>query len=546
MLRGLYRFYIYVVFIAMLLFAAYGIDGLLQTALEQTVFKSLNNTPPQSTIVQSIVFAIVSLFISALFGGLHYWLIRRDMRNDPESSNGAVRAFFLNSIEFYSFPLAIGMGSLTIAGMGTQYSGDPSSTVAFSITTLILWGVVESERRRAPAHSGVASIFQRLHFYGTQLVLLFILTSVWLNGIGLLVDDLFFNGRGAGEPVCGGFTTCAGPNLLSQIIAILLVLLSWLGYSWLSRKDTASLMRKVFHFFSFGYGLIALLVGIYRGAFLLSNVILHDTIDIRSFSGPYAPYDIVSPLSLGLLIIGLYLYWLSRAARQHHEQVSSSLTAHAIATALLAISFWFGIGLLILNILEYTIPSNTALTSTTWENAIAFIVTGISYIPLDIYLRRRSRRAAFTAPLRGFVFTLFGGGILTSAVGGATALYAYSTSLLGSPLANWQYTAHSGLAALAVGITIIGLYLWIGLREHFFSAPAKQPSPVTIGATNAPTMPSSLLGKPDEQPPSVLTPTTGTSSPVATALDELLAGKITRDEAIVRIENLFVTKQSVG
>ena len=67
----------------MLIFAATGIEGLLQTGLGQTVFKDPNSVLPQSVIVQSIVYAIVSLLTAALFGGLHYWLIRRDLRSDP-------------------------------------------------------------------------------------------------------------------------------------------------------------------------------------------------------------------------------------------------------------------------------------------------------------------------------------------------------------------------------------------------------------------------------------------------------------------------------
>lgn len=544
MLRGLYRFYLYTVFIAMLFFGATGIEGLLQTALGQVIFKDPNSTLTQSTIVQAIVYAIVSLLTTALFGGLHYWLIRRDMRGDPAAGNGAVRAFFLNTVEFVTLPLAAGIGSSTIAGLGVQYSGGASFGLAFSITMLLVWLVLELERRRVPAQSGVAHIFQRLHFYGTQLLLLFILTTLWLSSIGLLVDDVIFHGHGVGLPVCGGFTVCPGPNLLSQLVGTFLIVAFWLGYSWLSRHDTTSFIRKVLHFFSFGYGFVALLIGIYRGVSLMLLAILHAHIDPRSISGPFAQYDIVSPLTLGLLVVGLYLYWLRSAARQHGatEQVAFALTAQAITTALTSIAFWFGSGLLLLNLLERVIPSNTTITTENWANAIALIVTGSVYIPFDIILRRRSKQAAFTAPLRGFVFALFGGGILTSAIGGATALYAYSTSLLGSPLDNWQYTAHSGLAALAVGITIVGLYLWISLREHFFSsATGKQNAAPTLTTSTPPIMPQMLTATEVEQEHT--SPTQAIASPIADIIDELLAGNVTRDTAIAKIESLV--KQGV-
>src|SRR5205823_5494927 len=140
------------------------------------------------------------------------------------------------------------------------------------------------------------------------------------------------------------------------------------------------------------------------------------------------------------------------------------------AAALLAAPFWYGWGLLILDLLEKAAPSNTALKPADWANAIALIITGIAYIPLGIFLRRRSEKLGLIAPLRGFVFALFGVGILTGAIGGATSLYAYGTSLLGSPLDNWQYLAHAGLAAFAVGVAIVGIYLWTAIHERFLSA----------------------------------------------------------------------------
>ncbi len=437
MLRGLYRFYLYTVFIAMLLFAANGVYGLLQTALAQTLFKDSYATITTANTIQAVVFAVIALLTAAIFGGLHYWLIRRDTRNDPAAGNGGVRAFFLNAVELVSMPLAVGTGGFTIAGLGEQYSGGASYGVAVAITSLAVWAVVEGERRRVPASAGAALVFQRLHFYGVQLVLLFILASIWIRGVGILIDDLFFGGRGTGMPVCGGFTACQGPNLLSQVVGVLFVLAFWLSYGWLSRKDTESILRRALHFISFGLGTIALLVGIYRGATLLLLAILHAPINPTSVSGPYAEYDIVTPLTLGLLVIGVYLYWLRNAAHTTEERVAVSLTAHAIATALMGVSFWYGIGLLVFNLLEQAIPSNIAITTENWANAIALIIAGIAYIPFDILLRRRSERASYAAPLRGFVFALFGGGILTSAIGGATALYAYSTSLLGSPLNVW-------------------------------------------------------------------------------------------------------------
>jgi hypothetical protein len=317
----------------------------------------------------------------------------------------------------------------------------------------------------------------------------------------------------------------------------------------------------VFHLISFGYGTIAVLTGIYRGVTLIMLSLLKVAVEQRSISGPFAEYDIVSPLTLGLLVVGVYVFWLRHAVqKQPAERVSVFLTVQAIAAALMGISFWFGCGLLLLNILEQVSPSKTALTPENWATATALIVTGIAYIPLGLLLRRFSARAAVIAPLRGFVFALFGGGIVAGAIGGATSLYAFGTALLGSPFDNWQYVAHGGVAAFAVGVLIVGLYLWTSIRAGFFSSSSKQPVPVVstptvatfatpsasagvtystaqgiaqVDATTSPTVP--LVAQPTATTGTTLTIT---SPSVGEIVDELLSGKITRDEAVARIEAL--------
>lgn len=552
MLRGLYRFYLYTVCIAMLIFAASGAQRLLQVLFAQTLFKEPSSISTNVDIIQAIVFAIVSWITAVLLGGLHYWLIRRDMHSDPDAGNGGIRAFFLNFAEAVSLPLAVGTGAFLISSLGQQNSFGASFSAAFTIATLAFWAALEWERRRVPANSGAAIVFQRLHLYGVQLVLLFILTFNWLSTVGILVDDLFFGGRGLGTPVCGGFTACQGPNLLSQIVGTLWTVLFWLGYGFLSRNDTPSLLRRVLHLISFAYGLIFILIGIYRAASLLLLSLFKVAVEPRNISGPFAEYDVLSPLILGILVVVVYVLWLRRAIRQQPaEKVEVTLTLQAIACSLMGAAFWWGCGLVILNLLEKVAPSNTPLNPENWATALAFIITGIAYFPLDILLRQRSIRAAFPSPLRGFVFALLGVGILAGAIGGASALYAYGTFLLRSPFDNWPYTAHAGTAAFAVGVIIAAIYLWTGFHQGLFSRHVKQPEPVLVAPSEitpqeevfTPTQTTPVL--PDELSEITLprVPTPNTSSLIGDILDKLVAGKISRDEAIIRIE--ILTKKQV-
>src|SRR6266700_2030988 len=162
MARNLYRIYLYIVFIAMLIFAAVGLGKLLQTLYSLTPLQGAYGTiPTNAAIVQVTVFFAVSWFIAALFGILHYWLIRRDMHNDPAAGSSAIRSFFLNITELIDAPLALVISSTAVIA---QLGHDPA--------------------------------FQ-------------------------LGDAYIFNSQVTGTVACGGFTGCPGPNLLSLVVSTL-------------------------------------------------------------------------------------------------------------------------------------------------------------------------------------------------------------------------------------------------------------------------------------------------------------------------------------
>ncbi len=82
MTRNLYRTYLYVVFLAMLILAAVGLGWLLQPLLALTALRGSYSEPPaHMALVQGVVFFGISWLIAGLLGGFHYWLIRRDVQN---------------------------------------------------------------------------------------------------------------------------------------------------------------------------------------------------------------------------------------------------------------------------------------------------------------------------------------------------------------------------------------------------------------------------------------------------------------------------------
>jgi len=330
-------------------------------------------------------------------------------------------------------------------------------------------------------------------------------------------------------------------------LSTLWVLLFWVGYGFLSRKDTNSLLRQILHFFSFAYGVGYLLFGIERGLELALRALLGSPASLAEITGPSAEYAFVPSITLGLLVIGVYGFWLRAAARQQPSgQMVTLLMEEAIGAALMAASFWFGIGLVLFHLMESIAGSNPQPDVEVWSMSIAFVITGLGYIALDIDLRLRSARASSIGPRRAFAFVLLGSGMLAGAIGVVILLYTVLTSLLGSPVGNWQYLARQGGAIFIVGILIVGIYLWVAIREHLFSArrsglatgaekkleatkPAPMPAlPETTGAVV--TSFETALERPEAAPP---TPT------IEDILDELQAGKITRNEAASSIRSLF-------
>jgi len=530
MARNLYRIYLYIVFIAMLIFAAIGLGMLLQTLFSLTPLRGAYGTiPTNASIVQVTVFFVVSWIIAAFFGILHYWLIRRDMQSDPTAGRSAIRSFFLNITELIDAPLAIVASAMgVIAQLGHDPALDLTGSAAFATSALLLLAVLELERQRSQAGAGVAMTFQRLHVYGVQLILLIALTFSWNNTAFQIEDAFIFNGQVTSTIACGGFTGCPGPNLLSLVLSTLWIVMFWIGYGFFTRNDSTSLLRSILHFASFAYGVGLVLYGISRAVEFGILTLFHVTLSASQFLNSY---NFVALITLGLLITGVYVLWLLNTARKEFSeqgQLTTILIGEAIITALFAASFWWGIALVFLNLFQMLAGTTTGPRD--WAPALALIITGLAYIPFDFNLHQRYRNDAAAAadPRRGFVFAMLAGCMLSTAIGGAVALYSLGTDLLGSPFENWQQVARAGASACVVGLIILAIYFWTAMREHLFSGLMKRPATEEAPTSMEPEhiVPTPML--PDDMLPNI-----------DAVLDDLLAGKITRDEASMRIQGMM-------
>jgi hypothetical protein len=525
MLRNLYRFYLYAVYIALLIFAAVVTGQLLNTLLDLTSLRgSYTPVASQAEVVQSMVFAVVTWVIAGALGGLHYWLIRRDIQNDPAASTSAIRSFFLNMAEAVGIAIAVPLiGFLVFFSLSYSAGANVASPLAFALPTFAVVVLLELERWRTIISSGIALAFQRLHLYGVQIILLLSLTSVWFIALRPLIDGLIFGGNACHSS--GANSYCPNYNLFYLVLSVLWFVVFWIGYGWLVKNDNSRVLRLLLHGISFAYGIGLILAGLCIGIQLILLPLFKLTASLADVLGTSPQYDFVTPLTLGLLVVGIYHLWLGVATKQALIDKSALfLLESAIAEILSAVAFWWGWGYLLYNFFQTLTPLPNGPDAKSWIIAIALVISGLGYIPLDFYLRHRNATGASTGagPRRGVVLALLGGGVIAFAIGGATALYAWITALFGSAIANWQQVVHLGLAIFIVGALLVAIYLWSALREHLLSNRGKRP---------AETMTPSAL------PASVAEVSTQPAT-IEGVLDELLAGKLTRDQAAEHIRAL--------
>lgn len=482
MARGLYRVYLYLVCISLLIFAAVTGERWLAVALGETPLRGQFGEPPSARVlVQAAVFAVVSWIIAGGLGGLHYWLIRRDQRSDPAAAGGGIRAFFLNAVIANAVLIAAPTAAYVIANLGQRQFFPLSGVLAVAITAAAVAVVAEVERRRAPATTRAGLAFQRLQLYSVPFILLATVGLItWLNAAQDTVTRLLLAAHRL-PAFCGdGSSITCAPRLLGPWGAALWIALVLALYGFPPRDTGRSVLRQIFHLAAFGYGLIVGIVGLERAAELLLYPALRLPVGADDLISRFA---FAPPLSFGLVVVIAYAAGLIREAPSLPAgQDGTRLTLLALAAGIFGVPFWIGCGFILHHAVESAVPLGDRPAAGEWATALALVLAGALALPLAAVLAARTRWSGTASPLRGYVFAWLAAGTLTAAIGAALALYAGGTAALGAPPDNWQYVARYGAEALAVGGVAAALHGWLALRYHLFGpasprVPADLPAP---------------------------------------------------------------------
>jgi uncharacterized protein YneF (UPF0154 family) len=486
MTRGLYRVYLYVVTIALASFATFSLAYLLGALFGLTPLRGSSSPTSGAEITQAVILFVVMLVVVGAFGGLHYWLIRRDIAGDPQINESGVRAFTLNAAEGIAILIAVNAAVTSLAQLGNFYRPDISDSLAGALATAALAFTLEWERRRATPTHGAALIFERLRRHGVPLLLLITtLTSVYSaidNTERIIAQQANIiacsppgtEGRITPEgPPTVFLPTCVGNEVYGAWAAAVLAVAIWLGFLWLGRRDSRSLLRQVL-----------LLIGWTTGGMILLAITLERAAEYvlrLATPGASAP-NYLDDFNFGPLFaaaaVALAVYGWALREREPDAPMSAPavrLTMRALSGAVLAVPFWIGVFLVVRNVIVSISPGVTAPTADDWDSAIAFVIAGAGYIPLALWLGAGSRQAEINGPRRGFVLALLAAGALVTAGAVATLLYTVITPVLNVPLDNWQELARNAGAALITGVALGGLYLFIALREKQFVSAPKAP-----------------------------------------------------------------------
>jgi hypothetical protein len=532
MARSLYRFYIYAVTTALLIFAISAIGSLLSTGLAFTRLRGpYQDIPTQAQFVQAVSYACITFLIAGFLGGLHYWLLRRDLRQEPQAVNSAIRSFFLNTTEGISVAFGVPLLGTTFSGLAaTSYSG-LSSICAAALSFLLLACLVHLERRHTGEPTGLALVFQRIHIFGVQLVLLLTVTVffVFVPTIRDVIDTVFFRGT----VQCEVSSPCQPANPFWLLLALLWVAGSWIFYSWTARQDRSLATRLIFHGLGLAYGVAFLLRGCSLAIVVLLRLGYRDPIHLAEVLGYQGSYDFFSSLLLGVLLIGIYTWSLNSSVRQELMRLEVlRLTILAIVGAVMAGAFWWGLGRLLYNALKILFPIHGVVGDhQAWFESWALVLCGACYILVDWYIRKVYKRDGelVAGPRRGYVLTLLGAGVLTGAIGLAVVLYTGVTALLGSAVSDWQLAAQGGLSAFLVGAVLVGIYLPTALRHHLFKgseSPQEEKTATVVTGQSADLAPEMGHEEPQE-------------ATIEAILDALLAGRLSRDQAATRLHELI-------
>jgi hypothetical protein len=468
-------------------------------------------SPTRQQIETSIVyFVVVTVVGGLLFGGSHYWLIRRDARGDPQADAGPTRHAFLNVLLALSVLIAVPAG-LTALGEVDQpnFSSDIASPLSFALVFGAVFLLVALERARVRLAGRAAGIIRQIHENALQMILLFIASAFLYGAITTLMRWLLVTGnlaRGSciDQPASETVIGSCPPSVLGPVLQAVFALAAWGLYLWLGRRTWGSAVQRVVWFIAFAYGVAWLLLGVQQLVDTIVGTLLGVGNAWQNALDNGLPF--IGVIVTGALIATLYLRWVLRLYSWSlaNRRPAAQQGVLAIAAAISLLFFLIGAVAVLDGLLEQVIPNGSRLDPSGWAAATSILVAGLGYLPLWLGypprwfgLRRASdpAQAGPVIPRRAYVLSV----LIYTAIPAVIALVVLLYQLVAIPqnLDQASPTAerYSAVAFLVLGVT--ALYHLLRLRADLRlsrSRAAVETAKGSAGATLAAGAPGPLAG----------------------------------------------------
>jgi hypothetical protein len=493
MVQTFKRIYLYTAASFALLFTAVVTRNLLEDLFQlaglgpnyPAEFGIVSPTPDSAIIKQDALFFVIVLLVIGLgFGGVHYWLIRRDARSDPGALGGGTRHFFVNILMAATALIAVSNALSVLGRVGETNSCcfNNADSLAWSVVFTLVFLYMEWERRQAQPVGRAANLMRQIHENALQGILLILASAFVFYALTEVVQYVLVQ-SGVLAVDCssiGSFGLCETPVILGPALDALFAIAAWGLYVWLGFWDQHSVLRWILRFVIYAYGVGWLLVGIES---LVQTVVesalgVGDTWQVAQRDG--LPF--IGELVTGALIALPYFFWIRRvsatspASRQASEQGLLAVPAGLSAGLFLA-----GLAMLLSGLVEQLLPGGSPPSPEGWAVAWALLVAGLGYIPFWVLLRRISdpARGGPVIPRRAYVLVLLAGTAIAAVGLAVTAIYQFLAVYLGIGQSDDLSARQALVAAVVVGATAL-YHLWqlrADLRVLHARQAATQPAP---------------------------------------------------------------------
>lgn len=543
MLAALRRVYYYLITAGALLFTT----GVLEYVFYQLLLRGgLATSPPDpQELTRSLVFLLVDLIVVVPVGGLHWFLLRRDLRQDPGASGGIIRTLFLTLLTLgFGLTVIFALES-TVINLGAPLALQMS--VALPLAATLAWGValalvlLEWRSSGPPREDAriVATVFGLIGFWVLIIAAIIAVGQAIQSYLQALIFPLSqctgfeFVSNPSGVLPC---SYQAPPPALGATLAALVALGGLAVFFLWTRRDQNPVLRLVSTVIVVTIATITVVIFSVLGTrFVLDLASGHvGTIFPQSLLSAAPPqttdnqpfiqsYPFLGPLLAGL---GVLAYYLPQQWGRPLPEGSISRQA-AITTLAVPLSFIFFIGGSILLGNAFLVMGGRTVTTDDWNTALMFLIPGLAWLGLWPALAAMSHPAGEgpTAPRRVYVLILLAVTLSAAVISLATALFVVLTGVLGTPVDSTGDTAlHAFGVTLATGAGA-GYYVFVLLRDGRLlrrrraavpapAAPAPLPAPGT-------TAPSPASGASEAPPP----------PPLEAILAQLTQGQLTVDQA---------------